>query len=146
MSATNKTEGIEIAASREACLAVLLDFENYPEWSEPILEAKVLERDSDGRGVRVAFALDMKIKTVRYTLAYAFELPERFSWRLVEGDIADVVGSYELSEPAAGTTTATCEQTVDPGFWIPGPLRRMAEATALRTSLEQLKAEVEAKT
>jgi hypothetical protein len=144
MSATNRSETIEIASPREACLSVLLNFENYPRWSVPILEAKVLESDSEGRGVRVAFALDMTIKTVRYTLAYAFELPERFSWKLVEGDISDVVGSYELSESAAGSTTATCEQTVDPGFWIPGPIRRLAESTALRTSLEELKKAVEA--
>lgn len=143
MGATNKAETIEIAATREACLAVLLDFENYPKWSEPILQANILERDSEGRGIRVAFALDMKIKTVRYTLAYAFELPERFTWKLVEGDISDVIGAYELRESPTGSTTATCEQTVDPGFWIPGPIRRLAESTALRTSLEELKKAVE---
>lgn len=143
MATTTKAETIEIAASRERCLAVLLDFENYPTWSESIQEVRILERNGDGLGVRVAFALDMKIKTVRYTLAYTFDLPEGFSWQLEEGDLAAADGSYALREDTAGRTIATCEQSVDPGFWIPGPLRRLAESTALRSSLEELRSAAE---
>ena len=40
-------------------------------------------------------------------------------------------------------TEATCSQSVDVGFWIPGPIRRMAEAKALRDSVEEFRKAVE---
>ncbi len=139
MSATRQSEAIEIATSRARVLELLLDFERYPSWSDPILEARVLERDNENRGTRVAFGLDMKVRTVRYTLSYEYALPGSFSWKLLEGDLSDVTGSYQLEEIDAENTRATCEQAVDPGFWIPGPIRRLAESTALRNSLEELR-------
>lgn len=143
MSATRQSESIEIEAPRDRVLEVLLDFEHYPTWSDPILEARTLETNADGRGTRVAFALDMKVRTVRYTLAYTYALPESFSWKLVEGDLRDIEGCYHLDALEDERTRATCEQAVDPGFWIPGPIRRIAESTALRSSLEELRRAVE---
>lgn len=139
MAEAQQSQSIEIEASVERCNEVLLDFERYPEWSGPIAEARVLERDSDGRGRLVAFALDMKIRTVRYTLAYEYELPERATWTLAQGDVSGIVGEYRFERLAKGRTQATCSQAVDLGFWIPGPLRRVFEKQALRDSVEDFK-------
>lgn len=143
MSEASQSYSVEIAAGIDRCVAVLLDFERYPEWSGPITEARVLERDAEGRGRRVAFALDMKIRTVRYTLAYEFDLPRAATWTLVEGDVAGVVGEYAFEPLAPNRTKATCAQQVDLGFWIPGPLRRVFEKQALRDSVEDFKGAVE---
>ena len=143
MSVSSQSESVEIDAPREVCAEVLLDFERYPEWSGPITEARVLERDGDGRARRVAFALDMRIRTVRYTLEYAYDLPECARWHLVEGDLAAVDGRYELEELGPGRTRATCTQAVDLGFWVPGPIRRLIEGQALRSSVAEFKAEAE---
>jgi hypothetical protein len=91
---------------------------------------------------KVAFALDMMIRTVRYTLEYTYDPPRGARWRLVEGDIKSVEGSYRF-DPAGDGTEATCSQSVDIGFWIPGPIRRMAEAKALRDSVEEFRKAVE---
>ena len=41
------------AASREACMALLEDIDRYPTWHpEVVKEAKVLERDAEGRPTR----------------------------------------------------------------------------------------------
>ncbi len=121
---------------------MLLDFERYPEWSSPILEAIVVTRDDAGRGEHVAFALDMRIRTIRYTLAYAYDLPTRISWSLVDGDLQAVDGAYALQD-REDSVVATCEQEIDLGFWVPGPIRRIAERQGLRDSVLEFKSEVE---
>lgn len=133
---------VTIDAGIDACVEVLLDFPRYPEWSSPILEAEVLTTDDAGRGHHVAFSLDMRIRTIRYTLAYEYELPTCVRWHLVEGDVTNIVGSYSLEESGDGVR-ATCQQEIDIGFWVPGPIRRIAERQALRDSVIEFKAEVE---
>lgn len=133
---------LEIEADAEACRDVLLDFENYPGWSTPILAAEILSRHADGRPHHVSFALDMRIRTIRYTLAYAYPRASRIEWELVDGDLAGVRGSYDLEECPEGTR-ATCRQEIDLGFWVPGPIRRIAERQALRDSVLEFKGEAE---
>lgn len=143
MPEARQSYSTEIEADVERCIDVLLDFERYPAWSGPITEARVLERDAERRGRVVAFGLDMKIRTVRYTLAYEYELPGRARWALVEGDLSRVEGEYRFEPLAPGRTRATCSQEVDVGFWVPGPLRRVFEKQALRDSVEDFKRAVE---
>ena len=145
MAAILRSETIHIPGPREDVIKVLTDFESYPEWSAAFSEATILERSHDQLGTRVAFAIDMTIRTVRYTLEYTYELPAKFSWRMTEGDLTSIEGFYELQEEETGTS-CTCHQAVETGFWIPGPLRRLAEGSALRNSLEELSTEVQRRT
>ena len=48
-------ERIEIQATPEACFAVALDFERYPEWATDLKEAQIVATDDNGRGGDVAF-------------------------------------------------------------------------------------------
>ena len=124
------------------CFAVVSDFAAYPQWSGPVRECRVVDHHPNGLPRRVAFALDFTLKTIRYVLEYTWERPHRVRWRLVEGDVKDVQGSYEFRE-RDGRVEATCTQEIDIGFWIPGPLRRTFEAKALRDSVEEFKKAVE---
>jgi polyketide cyclase/dehydrase/lipid transport protein len=134
---------VEIAGSLEDCFAVLTDFAAYPSWSGPVTECRVTEHHPDGLPKRVAFSLDMTLKTVRYTLHYDYDPPRGGHWHLVESpDVKDVHGSY-VFEPAGAHTRATCTQTIDIGFWVPGPIRRPFEQKALRDSVEEFKRAVE---
>jgi ribosome-associated toxin RatA of RatAB toxin-antitoxin module len=133
-----------VAAPASECFAVLTAFEDYPRWSSPITACRVLERGPDGLPKRVEFALDMTVKTIRYVLDYAFDPPHGATWKLVEGDVKDVEGSYRFEEAGAGTTTATCTQGIDLGFWLPGFIRSGFERKALRDSVEEFRAAVEA--
>ena len=148
MSDASQGFSVEIDASVADCVAVLVDFPRYPEWSSPIESCRVLEQEAEGRGRIVEFLLDMKIKTVRYVLDYAYELPggnktARATWHLVEGDVSAVDGAYEFEPLEGGRTRATCRQTVDLGFWVPGPLRRVFERQALRDSVTEFMAAAE---
>lgn len=142
MAESKQTYTAETTASAEDCFAVITDFASYPNWSSVITAAEVIDRYPDGVARRVRFELDMKFKTVRYVLDYAYERPRRVTWKLVEGDVEDVEGAY-VFDPAKGKTRVTCEQAVSLGFWIPGPIRRIAEQKALKDSVVEFIAEVE---
>jgi hypothetical protein len=131
-----------VAGSAEDCFAVLTNFDDYPRWSGPVTECRVVDRYPDGLPRRVAFALDFTVKTLRYVLEYSYTRPTGASWKLVEGDVKDVQGSYEFRE-TDGRTHATCSQAIDIGFWVPGPIRRPFEQMALRDSVEEFKKAVE---
>lgn len=133
-----QTHSTTVDGTAEDCFAVLVDFDDYPRWSSPITKCRVVDRYPDGLPRRVEFHLDMTIKTIRYVLEYTYERPHGARWKLVEGDVKDVEGSYRFDE-AGGTTTATCTQAIDLGFWVPGFLRSTAEKKALRDSVEEFR-------
>jgi hypothetical protein len=132
----------EISAAVDECFEVLVDFEAYPSWSSPIRECTIVDRHPDGLARRVEFKLDMTIKTIRYVLEYTYDAPHTARWRLVEGDVRGVEGTYRF-DAHGDHTTATCTQSIDLGFWIPGFVRRSFEQRALRESVEEFRKAVE---
>lgn len=134
----------EVAAPPRVCFETITDFERYPEWFSAIDHARVLARDRSGRGREVEFHVDLRLKRIRYVLAYEYEEPYRLAWTSVDGDIESIEGTY-LFQPVDRTTTrATCRQAVAIGFWVPGPIRKIMEGTALRQSVLEFQAAAEA--
>jgi len=138
VSEFSQTYSTQVAAPVDVCFEVLTDFAAYPRWSSPITSCRVLERHPDGLPKRVEFQLDMTIKVIRYVLEYTYDRPRGARWKLVEGDVKDVVGSYTFEE-SGGKTTASCTQEIDLGFWLPGFLKRPFEQKALRDSVEEFR-------
>jgi ribosome-associated toxin RatA of RatAB toxin-antitoxin module len=134
---------VEIAASQAQCFEAILDFERYPAWSSAIRSARILERDAAGVGRIVEFQIDMKIRTVRYVLEYSHKQPSELTWRSVDGDVQSIEGRYRFRKLAPARTEASCRQEIELGFWVPGPLRKLAERSALKQSVTEFKAEVE---
>jgi ribosome-associated toxin RatA of RatAB toxin-antitoxin module len=134
---------VEIAASPAECFAAILEFERYPEWSSAVQSARVLERDAAGVGRRVEFHIDMKIRSVRYVLEYTYKKPTELSWRSVDGDVESIEGRYRFRKLGPELTEASCRQEIQLGFWMPGMLRKFAERTALKQSVNEFKADVE---
>jgi hypothetical protein len=129
-----------IAAPPDVCLAALLDFESYPDWQSAVKDTEILE---GGGAPVVEFRIDAKLKTVRYVLRYHPEPPSRLWWEYVEGDVRSVAGSYELEDLGDGTTRATYRLAIDPGRFIPGPIRKALTEGVMRHSVRELKARVE---
>lgn len=142
MEKQSHTEVVE--APIDVCFDTVVDFVRYPEWFGPISTAVVVKADPSKGLWTVKYGLDMVIKTVRYTLSYRGKRPGELSWTLVDGDVRAVEGTYEFVELEPGLTEATCRQAVDIGFWIPGPIRRTFEKTAVADSVREFKAAAEA--
>lgn len=134
---------VEVAAPPAACFATIVDFESYPDWSSSIRSVNVLTRDRSGLARQVEFTLDMRVRTVRYVLEYTYRKPNDLTWRSVDGDVESIEGAYRFRPLGRTRSQVTCRQAVRLGFWVPGLLRKAAERTALRQSVEEFKAEVE---
>ena len=85
----------------------------------------------------------MKLRTVRYVLEYTWHPPNRLTWKMAEGDLADIEGSYVFEADGPDRTTATCSQAISLGFWVPSLILRPLEQTALRQSVLEFKTEAE---
>ena len=143
MAVEEQEFSVEVEASQAECFKAILDFERYPEWSSAIQKVAVLERDAQGVGKVVEFRIDMKFKSIRYVLDYRYRKPSQLTWHSVDGDVESINGAYKFEKIDADRTNVTCRQAISIGFWVPGPVRKLLERTALRQSVMEFKADVE---
>lgn len=140
MGASRAEHSEVIAAGPQACLDALLDFDSYPGWQSAVKSADVIEPGSDPV---VEFRVDAKVRTIRYVLRYHPEPPAHLWWEYVEGDVRSVAGEYALDDLGDGTTRATYRLEIDPGRFVPGPIKKALTDGVMRTSVRELKARVE---
>jgi ribosome-associated toxin RatA of RatAB toxin-antitoxin module len=134
----------EVFATPAEVMAVVADFEAYPDWVGNLEQVEVLARDRRGRGTRVAFRLRTPLGEQAYTLAYRYQAGDAgVSWTYVEGTLEDLSGSYILEPTDDATTRVTYRLAVEPGIPIPGFLKRQAARQIVRSALSDLKHRVE---
>ncbi len=135
---------IVIEDTPERCFRAILEYETFPDWQRAVRGCEVVSRDKRGRGERVEFEIDAKLKTVRYTLEYSYEEPHLVTWTYAGGDVRDVDGELVLEDKGDGTTLATYALRIDPGVWLPGRVADMLSGQVMHGVLEDLKKRVEA--
>ena len=136
-------DSVDVKATAEEIFEVATDFEAYPEWNTNIKRAEIKETDGQGRATQVFYEVDAKVKTVTYTLEYDYSnAPESFSWDLVDGSVKELSGSYTFDE-FDDVTEVQYETKIDPGFPLPGILKRQAEKQIVKGALADLKKRVE---
>jgi len=134
---------IVVQGTPQQCFDALLDFESYPDWQEAVKDCEVRSRDGKGRGQRVWFEIDAKVKRISYTLDYSYEEPHMLTWEFVAGDVRDVDGELVLEDQGDGTTLATYGLRIDAGVWMPGNIASILNDQVMQRSVEDLKARVE---
>jgi hypothetical protein len=132
----------EINAAREVCFAALLEYETFPDWQRAVKETTVLDRDDAGRGRDVEFVIDARVKRVRYVLRYSYEPPGWIGWEYVEGDVKDVGGEFVLDQADDGVTLATYRIALDPGVWLPGPIKKVLTDQVMKGAVDDLRRRV----
>ncbi|HEV2452360.1 MAG TPA: SRPBCC family protein [Streptosporangiaceae bacterium] len=163
---------VTMAAAKADVMAVIADFDRYPQWVTAMRSAEVLETGADGRADKVRFQLDAGLVRDTYVLAYRWDGDSEVSWELAEPGsvVAEMSGGYRLAETGvAGTgavesgaaesgavesgaakSGARCEVsyelTVDVRMPMPGLLKRKAEKMIIDTALKGLKAQAESRT
>jgi len=141
--AEKSQQSIAIAAPAADIMAVIGDFEAYPEWTGAVKSAEVLDQDEDGWARQVHFILDAGVVKDDYVLAYEWSGDTAVHWRLVRGQMQkSQVGSYELRE-SGGTTHVVYSLTVDLAIPMLGMFKRKAEKVIMDTALKELKKRVE---
>ena len=137
------SESVVVSAGLDACFAVTIDFDKYPEWAHDVKQATVLTRDSSGRPTVVEFRASALGRSTHYTLEYDYaQAPNKLSWHMSDGDIMrSIIGSYVFQ--AEGTSTRiTYDLAVELVIPLPGFVKRRAEMRILST-LKELKTRIE---
>jgi carbon monoxide dehydrogenase subunit G len=141
-----QTEGeIQIEAEPAEVLAVISDYEAYPEWAEGIRKAEVKKKDSQGRPSEVAFEVSQMGVGATYTLGYRYKANGGgVSWttRSASGAVKDIKGEYVVESSGEGTRV-TYRTTIEPAIPLMGFMKRQAEKMIIGTALTGLKKRVE---
>ena len=143
MGAKRAEHSLVIEAEPSVCFDAITDYETFPEWQAAVKDVEVLSRDDDGRGRDVRFDIDAKVRQVSYTLRYSYEPPHLITWDYVEGDVKSVDGEFVFEDQRDGTTVATYSLAIDPGVWLPGPVKKILTDQVMKRSVEDLKRRVE---
>ena len=142
--ADQTTASITVDAAPADVMAVIADFEAYPQWSDAVKEVSVLETGADGRPDQVWFRIDSGPLKDSYVLAYDWRGNEAVSWRLVESKLLKALdGSYLLADRGDGTTDVTYRLAADVNLPMLGMFKRKAEKVIIDTALNELKKRVE---
>jgi ribosome-associated toxin RatA of RatAB toxin-antitoxin module len=133
----------DIAATPQQCFDALTDYERLPEWQGAVKAVSVLERDERGRGTVVEYEVDAKLKTVKYRLRQVYDEPQVLGSEYLGGDFKNFSGEWRFIDRGDGTTRVELELEIDPGRFVPGPVKNAIREFVMTRALKDLKAHLE---
>jgi ribosome-associated toxin RatA of RatAB toxin-antitoxin module len=140
MPVINGSSSAVADAPIDRCWALVEDVAIAPEWQGGLVKMDVLERDEQGRPSVCDAVSDAKLRKVKTRVKFTYEGPTRLSWKMVEGDLTSMEGSWEL-EDLGGRTKITYALAVDPGSIPPlvrGPIEKAARAILVNGRADEL--------
>src|SRR5699024_1825454 len=139
------TGDIVIDAPPDEVMAVIADFDEYPQWATGVKSIEVLETGDDSRAGRGRFSLDAAPIKDTYVLAYDWSNDAEVTWSIDEAGsmLKSMDGAYILTPVAQDSTQVTYQLSVELSIPILGLLRRKAEKVIIDTALKGLKTRVE---
>lgn len=141
------TANVVVNAPIDAVWAVVEDVLTAPEWQGGLTSMRALETDDQGRATLVEVENDIKVRTIKSQVRFAYEGPSRLSWTQVKGDMKSVEGAWELADNGDGTTNVTYVLDTDPGrmlgMVIRGPVESASRAMFVNGRPGELKQRVE---
>lgn len=144
MAAEGTVQRVEVSSEPQHVYEVALDIESYPEWADGVRSVSISEEDEYGRPLKADFVVDAMIKEVSYTLEYDFDFDNGFAWSAIPNDdIKSLEGRYEFNALDGEGTEVVYALRINPGFTVPGFLRKQAEKQIVGTALRGLKKRAE---
>jgi carbon monoxide dehydrogenase subunit G len=142
----DQTSGeIDIKATPEEVLDVIVDFDAYPKWAGGVRKCEVLKRDSKGRPTEVYMEVSSSGISSKQTLKYSYKARNAgLTWTSTkaEGAAKSVQGEYGLKATDDGTHVRYSTK-IEAAIPLPGFMKRQAERTIVDTALNGLKKRVE---
>jgi ribosome-associated toxin RatA of RatAB toxin-antitoxin module len=139
--ADQTSASIDIAATPDEIMAVIADFEHYPDWVDSMKSAEVLTTVG-GKVKTVRMVLDHTLVKDTYVLAYEWRT-QAVSWKLIKGTLLKAMDGSYLLQSNGSKTTVTYTLTVDINMPMIGMFKRKAEKTIIDSALKGLKKRVE---
>ncbi len=140
----DQTESImTIPAEPKRVMAVIADFEAYPDWNDEVKQVEILSVYEDTeQPAEVRFVLDAGVIKDEYVLEYDWVSPHELRWHLVRGDMLTAMdGAYVLT-PSIGGTDVAYRLAVDLRIPMIGLIKRKAEKVIIDRALKGLHARV----
>jgi len=129
-------KSIVIDATPDEVYEVATNFEEYPKWAG-VRTTKVLERN---RGQpKVHMTIKMFGHNLVYVLKYKNTEGKVMTWHAVSGTIKALVGRYDFIKIGPNQTKVVYKLNVDPGFFVPGPVRKATSKMVAWCALKGLK-------
>jgi len=130
-------------ATPEQIMAVILDLEAYPEWSQEIKRVEVLSRDDEGRPIEAHFEADVRVAQIDYTLRYDHGTPDAVTWTLSQGDVLNQMDGAYVLHAQGDDTLVEYTLEADIAMPLPGFMKKRATKTILDTGLNGLRKRVQ---
>jgi ribosome-associated toxin RatA of RatAB toxin-antitoxin module len=143
MASYGDCQTADIDATPQQCFDLLTDYERLPEWQGAVRSASILERDAQGRGAVVEYEVDARVKTVRYRLRQVYDEPARLASEYLGGDFRDFSGEWRFVALDERRTRVELDLQIDPGRFVPGPVRGVIADAVMRRALRDLKTHLE---
>jgi coenzyme Q-binding protein COQ10 len=135
------TKSITVNVPPETLFDIITQYEKYPEF---LPEVKGLKVERTGGQVICHYEVDLKIKTVKYSVKMSEQRPNRVAWSFVKGEfMKDNKGSWELKPAGEGKTEAVYNVEVSLGALVPKSIPTLLVETSLPAMLEQFKKRAE---
>ncbi len=135
---------ITVSAPLPAVMAVIADFEAYPEWNDEVKLVEILSVYEDTeQPAEVRFVLDAGAIKDDYVLEYTWVSDSELRWVLASGTMLKAMdGVYQLT-PHDDGTTVLYRLAVDVKIPMIGMIKRKAEKVIIDRALKGLKERVE---
>lgn len=148
MAAITGSSTADIDAPLGQVWALVEDVESAPEWQGGLKGMHALERDGQGRPIRVEAETDAKVRTVKSTVRFTYDGPTTLTWTQEKGELKSVDGRWELEELDGERTRATYSLEVELGrmlgMVIRGPLIDLLRDMLVGARAGELKRRIEA--
>jgi ribosome-associated toxin RatA of RatAB toxin-antitoxin module len=130
MAVITGSSSAEVDAPIERCWALVEDVAIAPEWQGGLKSMDVVERDGEGRVLVADAVSDAKLRKVKTRVRFSYNGPARLEWRMIDGELKSMEGSWELEDLGGDRTRITYSVAVDPGGHIPRLIRGPIESAA----------------
>lgn len=141
------TSTAEIDAPLERVWKLVEDVESAPQWQGGLKSMRALEHDGEGRATLCESESDAKVRSIKSTVRFTYDGPQRLSWRQESGELKSVDGSWDLADLGGGRTRATYSLEVDLGrmlsLVIRGPLVDLLRGMLVKARAGELKQHAE---
>ena len=132
---------VQIDASPDKVMAVISDFERYPEFLPEIKVAEVLERSDDVTTVRFELRMLMKVS---YTLRLTQVGSDSLSWELVDSKLLKKnSGAWQLKADEGDITSVNYTIDLELAGKLPASVNQKMAGQALPETLARFKSRVE---
>lgn len=134
---------VEVSASAEAILAIVADFEAYPQWNEEIKGCWILARYDDGRPSQLRLDTSVQGMDGMYIQAVYYPGPNQIQTVMQQGDLFSKQEQVFSVVEMGPTTLLTVDLDVETTMPVPAMMLKKVVNDALDHLAENLKKRAE---